>query len=83
MNAVITLPRRQQQLHDLLLGRGDVPIQALYETMRETDAVEDPSIAQMQRWLSPYISALNKKITCRGLRVEPGAVKSTYRLVAA
>jgi len=80
MNTVTpTLPKRQQQLHDLLLGRGDVQIAALYAGMAERPS---DSVSDMQRWLGPYITALNRNLVERRLCVEPGTVKNTYRLVA-
>lgn len=72
------LPRRQQQLHDLLFGKGDVPIGALYDAMADRLSCDTQD---QQRWLGPYISNLNKNLAERGLRVEPGALKNTYRLV--
>ena len=80
----MNLPRRQKQLYDLLLGRGDVLIVDLFTAMKlhhyHTDA---PLISDMQRWISPYVSNLNKNLADHGLKVEPGALKNTYRLVAA
>lgn len=75
------LPRRQQQLHDLLLGRGDVFVDQLFSNMTHRD-VNGRAVADMQRWLGPYITALNRSLADRKLRVEPGALKNTYRLVA-
>lgn len=78
----LDLPRRQKQLHDLLLGRGDVAITELFAAMRlESTPVYDDTQAQ-QRWLAPYITMLNDSIAAQGLRVQPGDVKQTYRLVA-
>lgn len=78
------LPRRQQQLHDLLLGRGDVPIVDLYTKIRGTGPVDyfGNQMSYMQRYLGPYITALNRSLAEEHLRVEPGALKNTYRLVA-
>lgn len=77
------LPRRQQQLFDLLLGRGDVPIDHLYWSMQGNPVRNgDLLVADMQRWLGPYITALNRNLVDRKMRVEPGALKNTYRLVA-
>lgn len=76
----MNLPRRQKQLYDLLLGRGDVLIPELFIAM---DGPEHLSVttASQQRWLSPYIGNLNARL--EGFRVEPGALKNTYRLVAS
>jgi hypothetical protein len=72
------LPRQQQTLHDLLLGRGDVPIATLYGALFS----EPRPAAQQQMWLGPYITRLNRRLAKAKLRVEPGALKGTYRLVA-
>lgn len=80
------LPKRQQQLHDLLLGRGDVLIVDLYAAMFETNPMKrgTRTVAEKQRHLGPYITTLNRSLDVLGrkLRVEPGALKNTYRLVA-
>ena len=75
----MNLPRRQKELYDLLLGRGDVPIEDLHNTVRNSADVF--SVQAMQMWLGPYISNLNKSLEPHGLKVEPGALKQTYRLV--
>lgn len=79
----MNLPRRQKQLYDLLLGRGDVLISQLYEHMTYQQDVSERTVADMQRRLSPYISLLNRSLAGEGLKVEPGALKNTYRLVKA
>lgn len=91
----MNLPRRQKQLYDLLLGRGDVLIMDLYHEMHSTrrprnaegmTAVlvsDHEDVAAQQRWLTPYIALLNERLVDHGLRVEPGALKNTYRLVAS
>lgn len=77
----ISLPRRQRELYDLLLGRGDVPIEELHNVLRNSPPVF--SVQAMQRWLGPYIANLNRSLEPHGLRVEPGALKQTYRLVVS
>jgi len=72
------LPPRQQQLHDLLFGKGDVPITHLYAAI--FGEAERP-MRQQQQWISPYISALNRRLAVRNLKVEPGDLKNSYRLV--
>jgi len=75
----MTLGPQQQKLHDLLFGKGDVLIEDLYRALRgEPDGL---SSAAMQRRISPYIVALNHKLAPAKMRVEPGALKQTYRLV--
>ena len=76
------LPRRQKQLRDLLLGRGDVSIPDLFEAMKLDDTPDYSDVTGQQRWLSNYITALNRSLVDEGLRVEPGALKNSYRLVA-
>lgn len=79
----MNLPRRQKQLYDLLLGRGDVPIVDLYADLNSIKVTDVASTTQhMQRWLGPYITALNRNLADARLHVEPGALKNTYRLVA-
>ena len=71
------LPRRQQDLYDLLAGKGDVSITELYEAMggpNEGDA------RYAQQWLGSYITKLNRRLAARGLRVTPGRIKNTYAL---
>ena len=70
------LSPREQQLYDLLFGRGDVPIKELYEAM---GGPPNPKWRYIQRWLGPYITLLNRRL--EGMKVEPGALKQTYRLV--
>ncbi len=77
----MNLPRRQMELYTLLLGRGDVPIEDLHNTLRNSPPVFN--VQAMQRWLGPYIANLNRNLEPHGLRVEPGALKQTYRLVAS
>lgn len=75
----MNLAPRQKQLYDLLLGRGDVLIPELFIAMDGPDHLSVTTASQ-QRWLSPYIANLNSRL--EGLKVEPGALKNTYRLVA-
>jgi hypothetical protein len=80
------LPKRQQQLYDRLLGRGDVPIDQLFFTIATLHAQQSEqafNTAYQQRWLGPYLTALNRNLAGQKLKVEPGALKGTYRLVAA
>lgn len=81
---IIELPRRQRELFNLLLGKGDVLISQMYEHMfyQNKGATEDRPVADLQRRLSPYISLLNKSLVAHNMKVEPGALKNTYRLVA-
>lgn len=79
-----SLPRRQQQLYDLLLGRGDVPIERLFLSIATLHSQGHPGAFKtqfQQRYLGPYITALNRRLADQQMRVEPGAMKNTYRLV--
>lgn len=78
----MNLPRRQKQLYDLLLGRGDVLIDDLMTGVWGTAQFQRTTQTQ-QRYLGPYITALNRNLCEHGLKVEPGALKNTYRLVAS
>lgn len=76
MPTSIVLPERQQKLYDALAGRGDVPISDLCDAI-EANLENTPA----QQWLGPYITRLNRRLAKRGLRVKPGALKGTYRLI--
>lgn len=85
MSDAFTLPRRRgrtphrlQQLYDLLVGKGDVAIDELYHRMAGPPT-NDPQFPQ--RWLSPYISRLNRRLRTVHREVIPGDLKQTYRLV--
>ncbi len=71
------LPARTQQLYDLLFGRGEVLVADIYAAMGGPAA---PTYTQAQ-WLGPYITRLNRRLRGEGLRVEPGKLKGSYRLV--
>lgn len=79
------LPKRQQQLYERLIGRGDVSIPDLFYTIATLRAQGLPAafkVQYQQRYLGPYIAALNRNLVADRLRVEPGALKNTYRLVS-
>jgi dihydroxyacetone kinase len=79
----VNLPRRQKQIYTLMMGRGDVPITDIYELLTDIDtALRNVKIQTQQRYLGPYITALNRNLEVHGLRCEPGALKNTYRIVA-
>lgn len=73
----MNLPAQTQKLYDALLGRGDVPIDTLYAALSGSGR-EDLK----QQWLGPYVTRLNRRLVGHKMRVEPGATKGTYRLVA-
>ncbi len=71
------LPARTQQLNDLLFGRGEVLVTDIYVAM---GGPPEPSYTKAQ-WLGPYITRLNRRLRGEGLKVEPGKLKGSYRLV--
>lgn len=72
----LNLPKRQRQLFDALLGRGDVSWQDLCA------AIEAEPTGHLAQYLGPYITKLNRRLAKANLRVEPGLTKGTYRLTA-
>lgn len=77
----MNLSRHQKVLYGLLLGRGDVSIDLLHHAL--SGVRRSPlSTSAKQRWLGPYIQRLNRRLSHEGMKVEPGALKGTYRLVA-
>ncbi len=74
---MIPLPIRTQKLYDLLFGQGDVLIDDLYASM---GGPADATYTKAQ-WLGPYITRLNRRLRGEGLKVEPGKLKGSYRLV--
>lgn len=78
MSTELTLPRREQDLYDLLAGKGDVSIPDLYEAMGGP-VDRDPSYYQM--WLGYYITRLNRRIKNMKMKVRPGEARGTYTLV--
>lgn len=77
---MIRLPRRQKALYDRLVGRGDVGIFDLYAAVTGRACAQPSRYAQT--YISPYVRRLNRRLAAQGLKVEPGALKQTYRLVA-
>lgn len=87
----LKLSPRMADLYRLLLGKGDVPVVELYASMmpgmkpdvarrKGRERVHGTLYAQV--WIGTYISRLNKRLATQGLRVEPGQIKRTYRLVS-
>ena len=77
MSQPLELPKREQDLYDLLVGQGDVHIAALYEAM---GGPEDRDPPYRQQWLGPYISRLNRRLKNLKMRVRPGQARETYCL---
>lgn len=78
MTQPLELPRREQDLYDLLAGKGEVPIDVLYEGMGGPPC-DDPR--RRQQWLGPYTTKLNRRIRNLKMRVKPGRLRDTYALV--
>jgi hypothetical protein len=72
---MIDLPPQLQKLYDELFGQGDVPLVHLFEVLGLKDG-RNP-----QQALGPYIVRLNRRLKNHRMRVEPGRMKKTYRLV--
>jgi hypothetical protein len=75
----LALPRREQDLYDLLAHKGDVSIDILYQGMKGPPCDD---MRRRQQWLGPYTTGLNRRLKNHKLRVKPGRLKNTYALVA-
>lgn len=78
MTQPLELPRREQDLYDLLAGKGDVHINDLYLGMGGPDCDD---LRRRQQWLGPYTTKLNRRIRNLKMRVRPGEKRDTYALV--
>jgi hypothetical protein len=74
------LPARQQQLYDLLAGRGDVMIADIYKAMKGPRERKD-DLRYQQQWLGKYITLLNRNLVERDLKVRPAQTKGAYCIV--
>ena len=74
------LPRRQKQLYDILVGRGEVAVLDIYRAMNPSDADHRDDPRWAHQWLGIYVSRANRKLAERGLRIQPGERKLTYTL---
>ena len=70
------LPPKMNVLYCALFGRGDVSISSLAEELG-LGVDRHP-----QQALGPYITRLNRRLAKHRMKVEPGRLKKTYRLVA-
>ena len=78
MTQPLELPRREQDLYDLLAGKGDVPIPVLYAGMGGPDGADQ---LRQQQWLGAYVTKLNRRVKNLKMRVRPGEARGTYALV--
>ena len=69
------LPAQLQKLYNALFGQGDVPFQHLFDLLGLMEG-RNP-----QQALGPYIVRLNRRLKAHKMRVVPGRLKKTYRLV--
>jgi hypothetical protein len=69
------LPPRLLQIYRELDGKGDVPWATIYGRVFGAPAPE-----QIQNYLGPYITRLNRRLAAYKKRVVPGDRKRTYRL---
>lgn len=72
---MIDLPPQLQRLYDELLGKGDVRWDHLFKALGLQEG-RDP-----QQALGPYVVRINRRLKSCRMRVEPGLLKKTYRLV--
>lgn len=80
--ATIVLPPVQAKLYAAVLHREDVKIEEIYAAMRDPAAVpQHTSVRDQQMWLGPYLTKLNRRLKNYGLRIVPGQLKGTYRLI--
>ena len=70
------LPPKMNVLYRALFGQGDVGIDELAEGLG-LGADRHP-----QQALGPYVTRLNRRLAKHKMKVEPGRMKRTYRLVA-
>lgn len=73
----LALSDRERELLAILEGKDDVLIPVIYFKMGGPNG---KTVVYQQRWLGGYISRLNKALEGSSLRVEPGALKRSYRL---
>ena len=78
MTNELTLPRREQDLYDLLAGKGDVPIAAIYQAM---GGPEDRDPRYHQQYLGIHVTRLNRRLKNMRMKVKPGEARGTYTLV--
>lgn len=73
----LVLPKREQDLYDLLAGKGDVAIDDLF---RDMGGPEYDESRNRQQWLGPYVTKLNRRLKKLKIKVRPGVARGTYRL---
>ena len=75
-----------EKLERLLLGKGDVDVACLYAGLggpqERAEQTDGRGRWYPQSWLTRYIRRLNQRLEARGMKVEPGEKKRTYRLVS-
>lgn len=72
----------ERMLFDLFDRHGeDVPIDVLYVGMSGPPDRADET-TYPQKWLGGYITRLNRRLAAVNMKIEPGALKRTYRLVS-
>lgn len=69
------LPPQLQKFYDELFGKGDVPWAHLFKVLGLQEGRD------LQQALGPYVVRINRRLRTQRMRVEPGQMKKTYRLV--
>lgn len=72
---MIDLPPQLSKLFSELFGKGDVPFVHLCTVLGIKEG------RHHQQALGPYVVRLNRRLKLHKMRVEPGQMKKTYRLV--
>lgn len=72
---IINLPPKMDVLYRTLFGQGDVA----WETLADTLGLGQER--HPQQALGPYVTRLNRRLAKHRMKVEPGRMKRTYRLV--
>lgn len=73
----LELPPKLKELHDFLVGKGDVDIMAIYLCVI---GGEEVALRRAQQYLGPYVTKLNRRLREHRQVVKPGRLKGTYVL---
>lgn len=75
----LELPPKLKELHDFLVGKGDVEILEIY---RNIVGSEELPLRRAQQYLGPYVTKLNRRLREHRQVVKPGRLKGTYTLTS-
>lgn len=77
----MTLTPQEQQLYDCLVGKSDVFIEDIFETLWPDKEINN--FRTKQQRIGSLIARVNKKLAARNLLIQPGEARRTYRLGSA